>query len=187
MTALSNGQGGALRQILEQACTEAKCSANALTVLAVQNDPFRVDTPARHRDGQWLAMHAERLGLGERKVHLRGLHYMLVSGEVAKPDGFAIHEHRGGLDLAGHARRQGGALARLLPFDQIIDARNAEPVVNVREPKPILPPQPWISVGLNISVPDAVDLEPYVTSILSRSTSPTGSCSSARRRALTTS
>jgi hypothetical protein len=26
-----------------------------LTVLASQNDPFRVDTPARHRDGAWLA------------------------------------------------------------------------------------------------------------------------------------
>ena len=108
-----NGQGGALRQILEQACGEAKCSANALTVLATQNDPFRVDTPARHRDGQWLLpMHAERLGLGEHKVHLRGLHYMLLSGEVAKRD-LAIHEHRGRLDLAGHARRESGALARL--------------------------------------------------------------------------
>jgi hypothetical protein len=75
------------RSTLEQACAEARCSANALTVLAVQNDPFRVDTPARHRDGQWLAMHADRLGLGHRRIHLRGLHYMLVSGEVAKPDG----------------------------------------------------------------------------------------------------
>ena len=82
----TNGQG-ALRQILEAACADAKCSANALTVLAVQNDPFRIDTPARHRDGQWLAMHAERLGLGQRRVHLRGLHYMMVAGEVAKPDG----------------------------------------------------------------------------------------------------
>ena len=49
-----------------------------------------------------------------------------------------------------------------MPFNQIIDARNAEPVVNVCEPKSSLPPQPWISVGLNVEVPDAVDLEPYV-------------------------
>ena len=26
-----------------------------LTVLAERNDPFRVDIPAGHRDGQWLA------------------------------------------------------------------------------------------------------------------------------------
>ena len=58
-----------LRSTLEHACAEERCSASALTVLATQNDPFRVDTPARHRDGQWLAMHAERLGLGDRKIH----------------------------------------------------------------------------------------------------------------------
>ena len=56
-------------------------------MLAAQNDPFRVDTPARHRDGKWLAVQAERLGLGDRVIHLRGLHYMLVSGEAIKPDG----------------------------------------------------------------------------------------------------
>jgi hypothetical protein len=32
----------------------------ALTVLAPQRDPYRLDTPAGHRDGQWLA---EMLGL----------------------------------------------------------------------------------------------------------------------------
>ena len=77
----------ALRSVLEDACAKAQCSASALTVLAVQNDPFRIDTPARHRDGEWLAMHAERHGLGDRKIHLRGLHYLLVSRRVAKPDG----------------------------------------------------------------------------------------------------
>jgi hypothetical protein len=164
MTALSsNGQDGALRQILEQACTDAKCSANALTVLAVQNDPFRVDTPARHRDGQWLAMHAERLGLGDRRIHLRGLHYMLVSGEVAKPDGSPYtNTEEDWTWLVMHAAKAARWLG-YLGFNQIIDARNAEPVVNVREPMSSLPPQPWISVGLDISVPEAVDLEPFVS------------------------
>jgi hypothetical protein len=31
---------------------EQDCSLKDLTVLAPQNDPFRVDTPARHRDGE---------------------------------------------------------------------------------------------------------------------------------------
>jgi hypothetical protein len=154
--------GNGLRSTLEQACTEARCSANALTVLAVQNDPFRVDTQARHRDGEWLAMHADRLGLGHRRIHLRGLHYMLVSGEVAKPDGspYANAEEDWAW-LIGHAAKAARWLG-YIPFDQIVDAKNSEPVVAIREPKSELPPQPWISVGLDISVPEAVDLEPQV-------------------------
>jgi hypothetical protein len=152
----------ALREALEQACVQARCSANALTVLAVQNDPFRVDTPARHRDGAWLALHAERLGLGHRRVHLRGLHYMLVSGEVPKPDGSPYANTEEDWEwLIGHPAKAARWLG-YLPFDQIVDAKNAEPVITIREPKPELPPQPWISVGLDISVPEAVDLEPYV-------------------------
>ena len=30
-----------------------------LTVLAPANDPFRVDTPAGHRDGVWACQHAD--------------------------------------------------------------------------------------------------------------------------------
>jgi hypothetical protein len=152
-----------LRSVLEDACADARCSAGALTVLAVQNDPFRVDTPARHRDGAWLAMHADRLGLGDRKIHLRGLHYMLVSGEVAKPDGSPYtNTEEDWTWLVMHAAKAARWLG-YIPFHQIVDARNADPVVNVREPKSELPPQAWISVGLDISVPEAVDLEPYVS------------------------
>ena len=156
------GQGSALRLILEQACTEARCPANALTVLAVQNDPFRGDTPARHRDGQWLAMHADRLGLGQRKIHLRGLHYMLVSGEVTKPDGLPYTNTEEDWAWLGMHAAKAVRWLGYMSFNQIIDARNAEPVINIREPKPELPPQPWISVGLDVEVPDAVDIEPRV-------------------------
>jgi len=51
-----DSEPGGLRETLESACDEAGCAAGALTVLAAQNDPFRVDTPARHRDGKWLAV-----------------------------------------------------------------------------------------------------------------------------------
>ena len=157
-----NGQAGALRLTLEQACTAARCSANDLTVLAVQNDPFRVDTPARHRDGQWLAMQAERLGLGSRKIHLRGLHYMLVSTTaLVKPDGEPYRNTEEDWTwLVNHAAKAARWLG-YVPFHQIVDARNTEPVISIREPKSP-PPRPWISVGLNISAPDAVDLQPHV-------------------------
>jgi hypothetical protein len=78
---------GALRQAIEGACFEAGVNLGEMTVLAAQNDPFRVDTEAGHRDGEWLAGEASRLGLGDRMIHLRGLHYMLVSGESIKPNG----------------------------------------------------------------------------------------------------
>ena len=31
------------------------CTMASLTVLDEDNDPFRLDTPSRHRDGAWLA------------------------------------------------------------------------------------------------------------------------------------
>ena len=128
MTALPNGSG-ALRHILEQACAETKCPAGTLTVLAVQNDPFRVDTSARHRDGQWLAINADRLGLGERRIHLRGLHYMLVSGVVAKPNGEPYRNNEEDwIWLINHASKAARWLG-YVPFDQVIDARNTAPVI----------------------------------------------------------
>ena len=72
-------------------------------------------------------------------------------------------EHRGRLDLAGHARGQGGALARLHPVRS--DHRRAQRRAGDQRRASrshALPPQPWISVGLDVEVPDAVDLEPCV-------------------------
>jgi hypothetical protein len=160
---LVNGEAGALRRVLERACAEEKCFPGALTVLAPANDPFRVDTPARHRDGAWLAMHAERLGLGHRRIHLRGLHYMLVSSTaLVKPNGEPYRNiEEDWTWLVMHAAKAARFLG-YIPFHQIVDARNSDPVVNIREPKPAIPPQPWISVELNVEVPEAINLEPYV-------------------------
>jgi hypothetical protein len=52
-------QRSPLRQALDAAIAEAngsKLSMKDLTVLAVQNDPFLIDSPAAHRDGEWLAI-----------------------------------------------------------------------------------------------------------------------------------
>ena len=75
-------------------------------------------------------MHAERLGLGQRRVHLRGLHYMMVAGEVAKPDGLPYtNTEEDWTWLVMHAAKAARFLG-YIPFAQIVDARNAEPVVN---------------------------------------------------------
>lgn len=58
---------------------------NQLTVLAPQNDPFRLDAEAGHRVGSWLADTARRVGLRDRTIHLRGLHCRILV--ESKPDG----------------------------------------------------------------------------------------------------
>ena len=68
-----------LRAALDAVIAEQGCSLKDLSVLPPKNDPFRLDTTARHRDGRRLAETAAELGLGTRKIHLRGLHYMVLA------------------------------------------------------------------------------------------------------------
>jgi hypothetical protein len=112
-----------LRAALEDTIVvDPTLSMKDLTVLAVQNDPFRVDTPARHRDGEWLAVTAEELGLGDRRIHLRGLHYMVIGRP--KPDGTPYtNTEADWLWISGDAGKA-GAVARLHPVRA--DRRSAQ-------------------------------------------------------------
>ena len=106
-------------------------SLDDLTVLARDNDPFRQDRAEGHKLGQWLANTLEAMGLqvgeGGRTVHNRGLHYLLI-GQV-KPDGtrYANDEKtwKWLTDRVSKAARWMG----YVPFTQITDQRNAEPVI----------------------------------------------------------
>jgi hypothetical protein len=144
-----------LRAALDATMAEHGGTLADLTVLDKANDPFRVDTPARHRDGQWLADTARELGLGDRRIHLRGLHYMLIGRP--KPDGTAYantaKDWEWLVEDAGKAARWLG----YIPFDQIADQRNATPDVQI-----FTPPRPWpfISVGLDVDIPHPGDIEP---------------------------
>ena len=149
-----------LRQALDDAIAEdygSKLSMKDLTVLAPQNDPFRIDRSAAHRDGAWLAMTARELGLGNRRIHLRGLHYMVLGR--TKPDGKPYtNTEADWLWLSSEA----GKAARWLgyiPFDQIVDQRNAAPELRI-----FTPPEPssYITVGLDVDLPDADDIVPQV-------------------------
>jgi hypothetical protein len=147
--------GSPLRAALDAVIAEQGCSLKDLTVLAPQNDPFRVDTAARHRDGEWLAITARDLGLGDRKIHLRGLHYMVIGR--TKPDGTPYtNTDKDWLWLSGDA----GKAARWLgyiPFGQILDQRNAPP--EIRE---FIPPDPgaYLSTDLDIDIPH--DISPVL-------------------------
>ena len=148
---------GPLRRALLDAADETGCGMKDLTVLSVQNDPFRVDTPTGHRDGAWLANTARGLGLGGRRIHLRGLHYMLIG--QPKPDGTPYTNTDADWTwLSGKAGKDARWLG-YIPFDQIKDERNAAPEVRIFS-------QPWpesyITVGLDVTIPDADDLIPEV-------------------------
>jgi hypothetical protein len=76
----------ALREVREAARRETGLARKYLTVLSAQIDPYRLDTPASHAEGKWLASELERMNL-RRRIHLRGLHYALISSTSLKPNG----------------------------------------------------------------------------------------------------
>jgi hypothetical protein len=140
-----------LRAALDQVIAEQDCSLKDLTVLAPQNDPFRVDTPARHRDGEWLAMTAQELGLGDRRIHLRGLHYMVL--DRPKPDGTPYRNtDNDWLWLQGDAAKAARWLG-YVPWDQIADQRNAPPEIREFEPPT---PGTFLSTELHIEIPSDI-------------------------------
>jgi hypothetical protein len=146
-----------LRQALDNAIAEAngsKLSMKDLTVLSPQIDPFRLDTPASHKLAAWLAEAAQTLGLGDRRIHNRGLHYMILG--QPKPDGTEYVSDAASWDLMEDASKVARWLG-YIPFDQITDQRNAPPVVRIFEPPA---PEPYITVGIDIEIPDADDIIP---------------------------
>lgn len=151
----------ALRQALEAEMAVSGATMGDLTVLAPQNDPFRVDTPARHRDGAWLANAVEELGLSGRVLHLRGLHYAVLGWP--KPDGTPYtNTDSDWLWLSGDC----GKAARWLGyigFDQISDQRNSPPLVHEHA---VPEPEAWVDAGLRFELPDlGRELEPSVESV----------------------
>jgi hypothetical protein len=102
-------------------------------------------------------MTAHELGLGDRRIHLRGLHYMVLGRP--KPDGTTYtNTDADWLWLSGQAGKAARWLG-YLPFDQITDQRNAAPeVTEFEEPDP----WPYLTVDVDIKVPAVRDLMPKV-------------------------
>jgi hypothetical protein len=155
----SNTNGfGVLRSVLESARQVAGCGLSDLTVLSAQVDPYRLDTPSGHRDGTWLAKQLNRLVKRGKKIHWRGLHYVIVvKGNIRKPNGEVFRNND---DDWVWLRSVAGKAARWLgyvPFERITDNRNAEPIIH-RKARVV--PEAYVSIGLDVTVPDANDLEP---------------------------
>ena len=147
---------GALRRVLEDARERSRCTREALTVLQV--DPYRLDTPANHRDGAWVAEQLERAIGPHRRIHWRGLHYAIVAlGNVIKPNGETYlntdDDWHWLSDNAGKAARWLG----YVDFERITDNRNSDPIIHR---KAEVTPRPWLSIELDVTIPEADDINP---------------------------
>ena len=120
---------GALRAVINASKRSSGVNLSALTVLSPQNDPYRQDTKAHHRDAQWFADQLQRFVPDKKTIHLRGLHYLIsFSGSVLKSDGLPYENN----DADWAWLEQVAKTARWLqyvPFERIIDARNSEPML----------------------------------------------------------
>jgi len=124
-----NPSARSLRVIIEDAKALVKGrSLKDLTVLSASRDPYRLDTPAGHIKGQWLADSYHAVNPSGRRIHSRGLHYLLV-GRVTKPDGSPyVNDDETWTWLSESAIKCARFLG-YLPWDALRDARNAPPMV----------------------------------------------------------
>ena len=118
---------GPLGLALAGAMAASGLGPGALTVLSHKYDPFRFDTPERHRDAAWFTELFERLVGPDEIVHIRGLHYRLVSeGGAIKPDGTPYRNTDGDYTFLGDAAKRARWLG-YVPFERIVDHRNDAP------------------------------------------------------------
>ena len=104
----------------------------------IGNDPFRLDTPKHNREGEWFREQVNKYLPDAPTIHLRGLHYVLVTKKARKPDG-TVYRNNGDdwVDLGGYA-----TAARWLgyvPFERLSDERNSPPTIREfiqPEPRP---------------------------------------------------
>lgn len=152
-----------LRHAIETAMVEHGLSLKDLTVLSPQVDPFRMDTPANHRDGAWLADAASTLGLldGGRQIHLRGLHYAITMAKspMVKPDDTTYVNDSANWEWLSENAAKAARWLGYIPFDRFYDKRNATPMVRLWTPPN---PEPYLSIGLNIDIPDVEDIAPEI-------------------------
>ncbi len=131
------GDSGKLAAVIRAAARSSGLMLDDLTVLARQLDPYRLDTPQGHRDGQWFADWLDEL-FPDTVVHLRGVHYVLVStGGVMKPDRTpyqnTIKDFTWLTEAAAKAARWLGKVG----FDRFKDQRNDDPR-SYRSARPVM-------------------------------------------------
>ena len=138
-----------------------KVGLDDLTVLAAQNDPYRVDTPAGHRDAEWFREQFDQAIGGRDRIHLRGLHYAIVArADVRKPNSQPYINDDANWQWLQNSPAKAARWLGYVPFDKIKDNRNDPPIIHRREAKEAS--MHVLAGGLEISLPDADEIEPQV-------------------------
>lgn len=155
---------GRLREVLEEAKRSGGYSMSDLSVLAQQNDPYRVDTPAGHRDAGWFKeqlQHALRAGGRDRqRIHLRGVHYSIIAtGGILKPNGKPYRNDDPDWQWLQVAPAKAGRWLGYVPFTAVMDQRNDPPIFHY---KPAPQPEPYLTVDASVILPDLEDLTPRI-------------------------
>jgi hypothetical protein len=142
---------------LKAARSASGLALDDLTVLSQKYDPFRFDTPERHRDAAWFAELFARLVGPDETVHIRGFHYRLVAaGGVAKPDGLPYENNSADYTVLGDAAKRARWLG-YVAFDRIVDQRNPDPIIN-RYRSDRLAPRVYVSsLGLPLARPAYIE------------------------------
>jgi hypothetical protein len=136
---------------------KGKRAKNKTTVLAIQNDPYAMDTLANRKLAAWFAEHWRRIGPDR---HLRGYHYALLGTTCLNGKLYINDEPTWNwlLKVSKLARWLG-----FVPFDGISDERNEKPTIIVREK--LWKPSPHVHAGYGgtIEMPGNPNLEPVVS------------------------
>lgn len=123
---------------------------NQVTVLSPQVDPFRLDTPANHQDGRWVADLMTTLGV--TTAHIRGLHYEALTRPKPNGEPYGTGDWEWMLSATKSARWLG-----YIPFDAIEDHKNDDPVIRVR---PLQEPLGYARTDFEVETP--TDLDPTI-------------------------
>jgi hypothetical protein len=136
-------------------------SLGDLTVLAPQNDPYRVDTAAGHRDARWFVEQFDQAIGARNRIHLRGLHYAIVArGDVLKPNGQPYINADADWQWLQNFPAKAARWLGYIPFDKIRDNRNDPPIIHRKDASE--PAMGIVPGGLSIDLPDASAIEPRV-------------------------
>jgi hypothetical protein len=120
---------GKLGQIIAAQADASGLTVKDLRVMSVKRDPYTLDTEDNHRIGQWFGENIDRFVAVVVTIHLRGLHYILATKKIVRPDDGKVYENNHQCwnwlqDDASKAARWLG----YVPFDRIHDARNEDPI-----------------------------------------------------------
>ena len=119
-----------LQNVLKSACSDEGCDLQDLTALTPKNDPYRQNTPANLGIAEWIVTKIEKFFEPHKRVHIRGLHYALVTqGNMRRPDGTVYLNTYDDWNWLVKAVKKARWLG-YLPFERIVDQRNDAPTIH---------------------------------------------------------